>query len=178
MQWLQKQEALAFGERYAASRGLSGAKIDALPRPVSPFNWTVFVSDDEVHHFAHINLVRDAPRPYQPGDGFVARLDAPYLPVARAQWARHSRYGETPEARALAREAFESAPLGFFRWFAALPAFDGITEGSTCAWFMDLRFQSPGRDTVPFRFGACRDAPGAPWRGYERDGETGRIPLD
>jgi hypothetical protein len=31
-------------------------------------------------------------------------------------------------------------------------------------WFIDLRFYTPGRATQPFRYGACRDGPGAAWR--------------
>ena len=30
------------------------------------------------------------------------------------------------------------------RWFAALPAFDGMSEGSSCVWFTDLRFLALG----------------------------------
>lgn len=165
-QYVLKQEALKFGAEYARAHGFSHASIDAQPRPVSPFNWTVFVSDEYAHRFAHINLVRKEARPYRPGDGFIAQVDAAYQPLGEARWVTRSRYGLTDQA--LVREAWQSPALGFFRWFAALPAFDGITPGSTCVWFIDLRFASPGRDDVPFEFGACRSAPGAPWRAYDR----------
>ena len=168
-----KDRAIEFGLHYAQDRGLSGADITAHPRPVSPFNWTVFVSDPREHHYAHVNLVRETPRDFRPGDGFVAKLDAPYRPRAMAQWERRSRYGESETVR----QAWESPALAFFRWFAERPAFDGMGEGSTCVWFLDLRFINPGRELVPFRFGACRDSQGAPWRAYERDGENGRIPI-
>lgn len=175
-QYVQKQEALAFGEAHARSLGLRDARIVAHPKPVSPFNWTVFVIDEAHYRFAHVNLVRTAPRPFRPGDGFIARIDSPYLPKAQAVWVARPRYGATPEAQALARDALHSDALGFFRWFADLPAFDGVTEGSTCAWFVDLRFLTPGRDTMPFQFGACRETNG-PWRAYERQGERGRVLL-
>jgi inner membrane protein len=160
-----KQQAIEFGLQYAQSRGLAGADITAHPRPVSPFNWTVFVSDEREHHYAHVNLVRDAPREFRPGDGFVARLDAAYRPLSMAQWQTRGRYGDAP-----GREAWDSPPLAFFRWFAERAAFDGRTAQPDCVWFLDLRFVNPGRDWVPFRFGACRDEPGAPWRAFERDG--------
>jgi len=168
--WLQKQKALEFGAEYARSRGLAEADVNAYPRAVSPFNWTVFVSDAREHHFAHVNLVRDAPRTYATGDGFVAKLDAAFRPLAGARWETRSRYGEGEAGT----NAWQSPALAFFRWFAEQPAFDGAGRDPDCIWFVDLRFLNPGRDWVPFRFGACRESPGGPWRAYERDGERGR----
>ena len=153
-QYLQRQQALEFAARHA----WPGAKIDAHPRPVSPFNWTVFVSDGEKHEFAHINLIRKEPRRYTPGDGFFARLDSPYLPLDQAIWVRRTRYGEVDQQRA--REAWSSPALDVYRWFAAQPAFDGADQ--RCVWFVDLRFLTPGRDSMPFRYGSCREGGG--WR--------------
>ena len=159
-QYLQRERALEFAQQYATQSGLAGARITAHPRPVTPFNWTVYVSDDQAHRFAHINLVRTEPLRYTPGDGFIARIDSPYLPLDQAIWVVRRRYGEVDER--FIEEAWRSAPLAFYRWFADLPAFDG-KEGS-CAYFVDLRFDTPGRGGAPFRYGACRDALGAPWR--------------
>ena len=91
-QYLQKQKALEFGSAYAASHGLPQAKITAHPRPVSPFNWTVFASTQREHRFAHVNLVRREPRAYQPGDGFFAKVDSPYLPLDQAVWVVKTRF--------------------------------------------------------------------------------------
>ena len=162
--WLQKEKALELGAEYARSRNLATAKVAAHPRAVSPYNWTVFVSDERNHHFAHINISRTAPRPYTEGDGFFARLDAAFQPPASARWETRSRYGDDP----VGKEAWDSPALGFMRWFADQPAFDGKTANPECFWFLDLRFANPGRDWVPFRFGACRDALGLPWRAQER----------
>ena len=159
-----KERAIDFGRQYAQSRGMAGADVTAHPRAVTPFNWTVFVSDPREHRYAHINLVRDAPRRFQPGDGFVAKLDAPFLPLSAAQWQVGSRYGDGD----VAKEAWESPPFAFMRWFADQPAFEGKTENPDCYWFLDLRFVNPGRNWVPFRFGACRAGPGAPWQVRER----------
>ena len=106
LQFVQRQHALEFARQYADAHDLTAARVDAQPRPVSPFNWTVFVSDDERHRFAHINLVRQEPRRYQPGDGFIARVDSPYMPLAQAIWVQRSRYGEVDAARG--REAWNS----------------------------------------------------------------------
>jgi len=155
-QYVQREHALEFARAYAGGR--PGVTVDAQPRPPTPFNWTVFVSDDERHAYAHVNLVRQEPKSYHPGDGFIARIDAPYLPLDRALWVTRLRYGAMNEARH--REAWNSPPLAPFRWFAVEPAFDG--GDATCSWFVDLRFLTPGRDGMPFRYGACRDGGG--WR--------------
>ena len=165
LQFVLKQQALDFAREYAIAQRLSAdVQVSAQPRPASPFNWTVFVSDEEAQRFAHVNLVRKEPRRYAPGDGFIARIDSPYLPAGQAIWVRRSRYGETAEVRSLAREAWSIPELAVFRWFAVLPAYDGASEGGRCQWFADLRFLTPGRNGMPFRYGACREAPGAPWR--------------
>jgi inner membrane protein len=179
VQFVQKQNALELGLEYAKSKGLD-ARITAHPRPVSPFNWTVFVSDDEAHRFAHVNLVRKEPRRFTPGEGFIARIDSPYMPAEQAIWVTRPRYGHASDNggdRELIKEAWNSEALAFFRWFADVPAFDGMSEGSTCVWFADLRFLTPGREWLPFRYGACRDRPGEPWRGYERAEPGAKILL-
>jgi inner membrane protein len=173
-QYLQKQKALELGAAFAAANGVRDARVDAQPRPVSPFNWTVFVSDERTHRFAHVNLVRKAPKPYRPGDGFIAKIDSPYLPMNQAIWVTRTRYGQGDER--LVREAWNSDALGFFRRFADLPALDAVTGKPDCAWFVDLRFMTPGRDVMPFQFGACREHAGAAWQAYER-GQRGPIPL-
>jgi len=167
-QALLREQAIEFGLDFARSLGLRGAQVTAYPRPVSPFNWTVFVSDAREHHYAHVNLWRDAPRAARSGDGFVARLDAYYLPLAMAKWETRPRYGASAAEAALGRAAWDSPALDFLRWFAAHPAADGVTAGSTCVWFIDLRFVNPGREWVPFKFGACRSSADAPWRAFER----------
>jgi inner membrane protein len=161
VQYLQKQKAAEFGERYARSLGLGGATVNVQPRPVSPFNWTVFVSDAETHRFANVSLVRAEARVYRPGDGFIAMLDSVYEPLSAARWETRTRYGEGA-TRLLAKEAWDSPAMAVYRWFADLPAFDGTSAG--CVWFIDLRFYTQGRATQPFRYGACRDGPAMPWR--------------
>jgi inner membrane protein len=156
LQYVLKQQALEFARAHARERGL--AEVQVHPRPVSPFNWTVFASDGEKHDVANINLARRVPKAWHPGDGFIARLDAAYLPRDAAVWVTRYRYGTSDAARA--REAWNSGALSVFRWFAAVPAFDG--EEGDCYYFVDLRFATPGREPTPFRFGACATAQG--WR--------------
>ena len=171
-----KGQALDYALEYAQAQGWSDVEIAAHPRAVSPFNWTVFASDEAAHRFAHVNLRRAEPLP--PAHDFVGRLNAAFQPLALARWETRTRYGDSEEEQRIARAAWESPSLGFMRWFADKPAFDGLAAGSTCVWFLDLRFLNPGRDWLPFRYGACQEAPGAPWRAFERLEGAARRPVD
>ena len=44
-------------------------------------------------------------------------------------------------------------------------------DGERCAWFRDLRFDFPGREEGPFRYGVCLPAaPGAAAQVYKLQG--------
>jgi inner membrane protein len=176
-QAVQRERALDFAVAHARGVGLPDARVDALPRPLSPFHWWVVVEEGDRLEHASISLTRTEPARLAPDAGFFARLAAPYEPRALAQWTRVDRFGQEPDA-ALAREALASPALSVFDWFAEYPALLRVERegGNTCAWFQDLRFLTPGRGTVPFRYGACRGADGR-WAPYRLDDELGRVAL-
>ena len=175
--WL-RQQAIEFGERYAEANGLIGAQVLALPRPPLPGNWTVIVSDDEEYRFAHINLWRDSVPDPAPDAGLIARIHASFSPPANAAWEAKPRFGLSDADRALALEAWSQRQFGFYRWFAELPALYRIDRGnpSTCVWFEDLRFLTPGRVGAPFRYGLCREGAG-PWGLFKLTGTGLPAPL-
>jgi inner membrane protein len=173
LQGLAKHEAEQFGERYARERQLRDARVAVHPRPVSPFNWTVFVTAGDGIALSHVNVARAEVKAATTADsGFIARLDAAYRPLGDARWEQRTRFGMTPEEQALARSAWGSDALTVFRWFADVPSFDGVTAGSTCVWFRDLRFETPGRDAIPFQFGACRATTDSAWQLQMRSGSA------
>jgi inner membrane protein len=179
-QYSQQRRAIAFGVEYAATQGLSDAKVSATPRPVSPYNWMVVVAQRDRYQYALVNLARKTmPEPGAHARGFIARLAAPYLPASRAVWIPVSRFGATPAEAAVARDAWAQEAFRFFRWFAAYPALLRVDQGNpqTCAWFHDLRFFTPGRDEWPFRYGMCRLGDG-PWKPYRLLSDDTRVPLD
>lgn len=176
-QYLQQQRAIAFGHEYAAQQGFANAAVSASPRPVSPFNWMIIVEERERYHYALVNLVRAQPRT-EVSDGFIAKLDAPYLPLDQAVWVHATRFGEDPVGRQLAQEAWAQESFAFFRWFSAYPALLRVDAGNpeTCAWFHDLRFFTPGRGQWPFRYGLCRRE-GGEWRPYRLLTDEMRVPV-
>lgn len=102
MQAVQRERAIDFGERHAANRDFADAQISAIPRPVSPFNWMVMVTEDNRYHHANVNLAREtAPVAPSPDAGSIARLDAVYAPLYEAQWKTVHMYG-SPSERDLA----------------------------------------------------------------------------
>ena len=66
----------------------------------------------------------------------------------------------SPSAAERVRRLEERGVIAAFTVDLDLPALDR-REGN-CAWFVDLRFDAPGRGVIAFRYGACRDGSG--WR--------------
>jgi len=177
-QGVLQQRAIEWGEAYARASGLKPAEVTAQPRAVSPYNWMVVVRSGEALRYSFVNLVRREPLRPAPDAGFIARLDAAYLPLAQAQWVHGSHFGASDAERAIAREAWSQPQFEFFRWFAEYPVLYRVEKGNplTCAWFQDLRFFTPGRDTWPFRYGMCREG-GGPWQLFQLDGGDARVPV-
>jgi inner membrane protein len=143
------------------------AEVDAIPRPASPFNWTVTVREGERFHVAHLNTRRVDPLVATPQDHFIRRFSAPYQPIAQVEWSVLPKFGHGSE-QAVARAVWSRPEFEFFRWFAQAPVLDRVEvraaageaqQAQQCAWFRDLRFGFPGRDTVPFRYGLCLSGP-------------------
>jgi inner membrane protein len=172
-----RAEALDFARSYAAREGIAALTIDAAPRPASPFNWTVVVFDGHQYRYAHVNTRRTEPIPERADDNLIRRFSAPYQPLARARWHTAVMAPAGPD-EALVRAAWLHPEFEFFRWFAQFPAFDRVeraTDGE-CVWFKDLRFLTPGRSALPFRYGMCRLAHGH-WQPFRLDGDAGRLDI-
>ncbi|MBK6469677.1 MAG: metal-dependent hydrolase [Betaproteobacteria bacterium] len=150
-------EALDIGERHARALGVAAPVVTVMPRPASPFNWTVTVFDGQRYHVAHVNTRRSEALQADADSHFLRRFSAPYLPAGQAVWQTVPRFGEagTP---AWVQEAWNAEPFAFYRWFAQTPALLQVqqdADGERCAWFRDLRFEFPGREEGPFRYGVC-----------------------
>lgn len=177
-QWYERNEAVRIGEEFARSQGLDGARVTALPRPVSPLNWTVVVAQNGEFRYAHVNLWRrNVPDPAAREASLFERISSHYRPPSAAIWNRAALFGTGGDA-VLARTAWEERGFAFYRWFADYPALLRIDRGnpSTCVWFHDLRFENPGTERDIFRIGLCRENEG-PWHPYVLDSDGGRRAL-
>ena len=174
-----RQQAIEAGYEYARMQGLAGARVTALERPVSPFNWRIVVAQGDEQRYADVNLLaKTMPAAAGADAALIARLSSAFAPVAMARWVRAPRFGSLPEDVRVAREAWQQASFSFYRWFADFPALYRIDRGnpSLCVWFEDLRFSLPGRGNIPFCYGMCREDDG-PWRPYRLLADTERMPL-
>jgi inner membrane protein len=177
-QGVLQQRAVEWGEAYARSSGLKQAEVSVQPRPVSPFNWMVIVKNGEDVRYSLVNLVRREARRPAADAGFIERLDSIYLPLGQAQWVHATLFGASESERAVAREVWEHPQFAFYRWFAEHPVLLRVDSGnpSTCAWFQDLRFFTPGRDAWPFRYGMCRED-GGRWELFQLAGDSIRLAV-
>lgn len=182
--WTGQQEAIAVAQRHALVSGVPAPQIVVMPRPASPFNWTVTVFDGRSYHVAHINTRRTQaldPRLrvwWLPA--FVRDYSAPYQPASQAAWQTVPRFGG-PGAPDWVAQAWGHEAFGFYRWFAQTPALleagetpnaDGMAQ--RCVVFRDLRFDFPGRDEGPFRYGLCLPAGGVPLQLFKLEGGVRR----
>jgi inner membrane protein len=157
--WTGQKEAESLAAQYAQAQGIKAQEVVVMPRPASPFNWTVSVFDGQDHHVAHLNTRRtDSLDPTVPAlfpPAFVRNYSAPYAPAEQATWERVPRFGAPGTPAWVQQEAWAHPDFGFFRWFAQTPALIEATEtqGRRCATFRDLRFDWPGRGDSPFTYG-------------------------
>jgi len=175
-----RQQAIEAGREYAREHHLDAARVSALERPLSPFNWRIVVAQGDEQRYADVSLLAGTmPAPAAADAGLLARLSSAFAPVSMARWISAPPFGTAPEDRQVAREAWQQASFSFYRWFADYPALYRIDRGnpSTCVWFEDLRFNVPGRGGTPFRYGMCREH-GGPWRPFQLVAERGPLGLD
>jgi inner membrane protein len=179
-QAVQHQRALAFGKAYAEGHASTQAAVSALPGPVTPFNWMIIVTDNDLYHYAYVNLRRPAPLPPPgPDAGLITRVNAGYAPLAQARWIMLNKYGPDPNQRELVQRALAHPELGFYRWFAEYPLLYRIDRGNpaTCVWFQDLRFAIPGREASSFRYGLCNENRTDQWSAFRLRNNGRREPA-
>ena len=150
--------ALDIGRGYAASHGMDGAAIHALPQPLAPFNWKIIVSMNEGYYETHVNLWRRQPHPARADDaGALGKIFFAYQPSSMLDWQRRPRFSDDPSYSSITREAWNHPGFEPFRRFAVFPAMASVDVGSErlCVWFYDLRFSVPTLEPS-FRYGMCR----------------------
>ncbi len=175
--WNLHGRALSIGLGYAEAQALKRYEINALPQPLSPFNWKIIIWDGETYHVAHINLRRDQVNQQHVSSAWILkRMMLSYQPYTQVTWQRINQFGDDIVDVGLVYEAWTQQEFEKFRKFALYPAFDhsGYSVSETCFWYIDLRFKFP--ELPPsFRYGMCRDSEKSDWQ-LQR--QQGRFLID
>lgn len=173
------QRAIDAGQAYASQHELGVVRVEAIPQPLSPFNWMIVISQQDVYYMSYISLWRDViPEFPPPSASWFVQVNAAYFPVKDAIWKRVARFGAGNEAH-LAEQLWYSDVLTPYRRFAQFPAVYRVDRGKNnlCIWFNDLRFALVGRG-MPFRYGACKNNTDSVWHQYLLGDEHGLEMLD
>jgi inner membrane protein len=179
-QYTLHHAAKQLGRQHAQAQGIEKPLVTALPQPLSPFNWNIFIETEETYQLTAVNLRLEKAAPAAPTDGLIRRLLASYRPPDDLHWQIFHKFGPTPEERPLARAAWYSETMADYRKFARFPHLLAIdqSEGAICAWFMDLRFALGDPKIIertPFKFGACRGGENEEWQIYQHDYQAQSI---
>ena len=167
-QWGLQQRAIFLGEREARARQFVAARVVAIAQPFSPLNWKLIVEQPDGYRVAHVNLLgfRTAAAEMF-GMRHLSDLARAYRAPDAIVWETRRRYGEDEGRRALVRELWNRPDFAAYRRFARYPSVSSIDEsdGWTCVWFSDLRYDLPTLPDV-FRYGFCREEAEATWQPY------------
>lgn len=157
-----KLNALEHARAEADRRGLHGARIHALPQPVNPLHWRLFIEAPDAQLSAHLGFLSPVGTA-GPEDGLLVRHWRSFQPPGELRWRSYPRFGEA-ELAGFAEEAWSRPEFAGFRRFAMLPHLREVTtrNGDRCAVFADLRFRVESVP-APFQYAMCR-TPEGDWR--------------
>jgi inner membrane protein len=163
-----QQQAMAIGESYVRDRELTGSSIYALPQPLSPYNWSIIVSDGQHHHVGLVNMAYSEGLLRLSGRlGWIDGLWSAYAAPSDLRWQTHSLFGVLDRQQEMIRQAWQQTDFAPFRHFAKFPVLYRVDrqDQQVCVWFTDLRYVLPGL-TPPFRYGMCRNDLDEAWQLY------------
>ncbi len=170
---LIQRSALAVVEKAVQAHGVMDYKFYAIPQPISPFHWKLVVEGNDNYKIAYVDLLKSD---VQDSSFWLSA----YKSKHSLAWDTVSRFGETIDDRAIAKNIWNHAEFAGFRRFAKLPVvyrIDRDTDG-ICVWFTDLRHILPGLPP-PFRYGMCGSGGQDKWQLYRirRFTENIRQPI-
>jgi inner membrane protein len=141
--WFQHGQAL--GEVRDFSKGLKGKvmQIAAMPQPVSPFRWALYVETEDKIFQGFVDLRRkELPEAATPQASFFNRLDSLYYPPGNIPFQSMEKLPDSPWVK----KALTAEGIKFYYWFARFPVVKSVNsrDGRHRVEFMDVRFYLPG----------------------------------
>jgi inner membrane protein len=165
-QFALKHQVMTIGDIYAQDQGLTKSSVTALPQPLSPYNWSLIVSDGLHHHVGMVNLAYSEEVLRLTGRlDWLGRLWSAYAAPEDLSWQTHNLFGSLDSQQEMVKQAWHQQAFAQFRRFAKFPVLYRVDrqDQQACVWFTDLRYVLPGL-TPPFRYGMCRHTPGDVWQ--------------
>jgi inner membrane protein len=141
--WIQQGQALKVVRDF--SGGVKGEviQIAALPQPISPFRWALYVESEDNVYQGFVDLRRKVPPdPAGPQSSLLGRLNRLYYPPGSIPFQSMEKLPNSPwVTRALTAKGVE-----FYYWFARFPVVKSVRsqDGRHRVEFMDVRFYLPG----------------------------------
>ncbi|MBM4276967.1 MAG: metal-dependent hydrolase [Deltaproteobacteria bacterium] len=141
--WVQHGQALKEVRNFSEGLKEEVIQVAALPQPISPFRWALYVETKANVYQGFLDLTRkDSPEPVSPRSSFFSRLDSLYYPSGNIPFQSWEKLPDSPWVKkALALEGIK-----FFYWFARFPVVKSVNlrDGVHRVEFMDVRFFLPG----------------------------------
>jgi len=154
-----------------AQQQLRHATAEAIPQPLSPFNWKLIISDQDSYQVAYVNLWREEVITVTADANWLGKLNALYAPKRALVWQAIPRFGGDEPQQALSKHIWQSEAMRDIRGFMLYPS-TFFANDSGCAWFVDQRFVLSNM-RQPFVFGGCQEEVNAIIRLYRWD-EAGK----
>lgn len=141
--WVQQGQALKEVRDFSKGLNEEVIQIAALPQPISPFRWALYVESKDRIYQGFVDLRRNViPVPAGSQASLFSKLDSLYYPPGSILFQSMEKSSDSPwVARALAAEGIK-----FYYWFARFPVVKSVysNDGRQRVEFMDVRFYLPG----------------------------------
>ena len=141
--WFQHGQAL--GEVRDFSKGLKGKviQIAAMPQPISPFRWALYVETEDKVFQGFVDLRRkEFPESAAHQKSFFSRLNNLYDPSGSISFQAMEKLQNS----IWVEKALTTEGIKFYYWFARFPVVKSVhsRDGRHRVEFMDVRFYLPG----------------------------------
>lgn len=128
---------------YANQHQITATDFVAVPQPLAPLNWSLFIVEDTRYHVSRASLIPGSVLESSgKGNNIVSRVLSQYSPVEGLTWVTLHPYGESSLDQEFALQAWHHPDFSRFRQYADIPAVihRRSNHDRKCVWFTDLRF--------------------------------------
>lgn len=141
--WFQHGQALREARTFSKELNEEVLQIAALPQPVSPFRWALYVETRDKIYQGFVDLAgRATPADASSHASFFERLNSLYYASGSIPYRSMEKLPNSPWVK----KALNAEGIRFYYWFARFPVVKSVdsNDGRHRVEFMDVRFFLPG----------------------------------